>query len=244
MADLEQGTIYFDQQPIRFVLKRSSRRRTVGISIEPHGVQVTAPKRMPIDRVIALVSTKARWIAKHTQRLQRVEPPKRFVDGERHWFLGKELKLEVAPLQPELFADFSSARPVPSVELRGDTLRVQSGGLGVRDLLEGWYKAQAAQIIPQRVGHYCRGLGWPMPAVLIRNQKKRWGSCNSKGELRFNWRLVLVAPELLDYVIVHEMAHLKVLDHSPRFWRLVEQIMPDYRARHKALNQMAPVLQW
>lgn len=244
---MEHGTIYFDQQPIRFVLKRSSRRRTVGISIEPHGVQVTAPKRMPMDRVIALVSTKARWIAKHTQRLQGLEPPKRFVDGESHWFLGRELKLEVVSsakgLQPELFSfDFSRALP-PAVELRGDTLRVQNGGLPVREVLEDWYKVQAAQIIPERVEHYCRGLGWPLPRVLIRNQKKRWGSCNSRGELRFNWRLVLVAPELLDYVIVHEMAHLKVLDHSPRFWRLVEQIMPDYQARHKALNQMATVLQ-
>ena len=249
MLELEHGTIYFNQKPIRFLVKRSSRRRTVGISIEPHWVQVTAPKRMPIDRVIALVDTKARWIAKHTERMQQIEPPKRFVDGEVHLYLGRELRLEVVSpsrgLQPELFSFDFSRKPNSSVELKGDTLRVQvAEGAKVREVLEDWYKAQACSIIPSRVEHYCDQLGWLGPTVLVRNQKKRWGSCNAKGELRFNWRLVLVSLELLDYVVVHEMAHLKVLNHSPRFWRLVEQIMPDYKNRHRALNQMGTVLHW
>lgn len=271
MPDTEKATLYYQNKTIRYTIRRSARRRTVGITIDTQGVRVAAPKRMPLEQVIALVNSKARWIAdKHTEFRSRLEPRKRFVSGEEFLYLGRRVCLQVqselspprlgrgrrksnASMQPELF-DFNflltKPRPRAAVALKGNVLHVQAdvslrqSTKEVREILEGWYKTRAEEVIARRVQHYADQLGWRMPKVLIRNQKKRWGSCNAKGELRFNWRLVMLPLSVLDYVVVHEMAHLKVLNHSPRFWALVEQIMPDYRVRHQALHELGMGLYW
>ncbi len=271
MPDTEKATLHYQNKTIRYTIRRSARRRTVGITIDAQGVRVAAPKRMPLEQVVALVNTKARWIAdKHTEFKSRLEPRKRFVSGEEFLYLGRRVSLQVqsektlptprgrnrskppSSIQPELF-DFNflpaQPRPKAAVALKGSVLHVQANvsiqsTKEVREMLENWYKARAEEVIVRRVQHFADQLGWRMPKVLIRNQKKRWGSCNAKGELRFNWRLVMMPLRVLDYVVVHEMAHLKVLNHSPRFWALVEQIMPDYRARHRALHELGMGLYW
>ncbi len=270
MPETEKAVLFFQNQPIHFELRRSTRRCSVGITIDFSGVKVTAPKRMPMERVLELVRTKARWIVQKQAEFEQKKPePKRFVSGERFLYLGQELRLEVAgiseardqtlvqpkpkipaakALQADLFSfDFSIAIPAkvpkPSVVLEDLVLKIAHAP-NLRTQLERWYKLEAEQVIKSRVEHYCQGLGWKPPKVFIRDQKKRWGSCNAKGELRFNWRLVMAPLELLDYVVVHEMAHLKVLDHSPKFWRLVEQIMPDYKTQHQALHDLGPSLYW
>lgn len=268
MPELEQAVLYFQNQPIQFHIRRSSRRRSVGITIDMGGVRVTAPKRMSMDRILELVGTKARWIAqKQLEFAQKTPTPKRFISGERFLYLGQEVVLEVAALevrdslspkpktssakalQTDLFSfDFSvpitkPKIPKASVTLEQNVLRIAHAP-NPRVQLERWYKSEAERVIKARVEHYCQQLGWPLPKVFIRDQKRRWGSCNAKGELRFNWRLVMAPLELLDYVVVHEMAHLKVLDHSAKFWRLVERIMPDYKIHHKALNELGPSLYW
>lgn len=264
MPETEKATLYYQNRTIRYTIRRSARRRTVGITIDPQGVRVAAPKRMPLEQVVALVNTKARWIAeKYAEFKSRLGPRKRFVSGEEFLYLGRRISLQVQAepvargsrrgrgldlvLQPELFDfDFSTkTRPQAAVALKGNVLLVQAqASEEVREMLEHWYRSRAEEIITRRVQHYALQLGWPMPKVLIRNQKKRWGSCNAKGELRFNWRLVMLPLRVLDYVVVHEMAHLKVLNHSPRFWALVERIMPDYKARHQALYELGLGLYW
>lgn len=265
MPETEKATLYYQNKTIRYTIRRSARRRTVGITIDVQGVRVAAPKRMPLEQVVALVNTKARWIAeKYSEFKSRLEPRKRFVSGEEFLYLGRRVSLQVqtepvagskrrpdALFQPELF-DFDflpRPRSQAAVALKGNVLLVQAGTPNVhseevREMLENWYRVRAEEVITRRVKHYADELGWPMPRVLIRNQKKRWGSCNAKGELRFNWRLVMLPLRVLDYVVVHEMAHLKVLNHSPRFWALVEQIMPDYKARHQALHELGLGLYW
>lgn len=252
MPETEKATLYYQNRTIRYAIRRSARRRTVGITIDPQGVRVAAPQRMPLEQVVAVVNTKARWIAeKYTEIKRRLEPPKRFVSGEEFLYLGRRVSLQVqtgpAPSGRSQRAG-SGALPQP-VALKGNVLLVQAGAPKVpseevREMLEHWYRVRAEEVITRRVQHYADQLGWPMPKVLIRNQKKRWGSCNAKGELRFNWRLVMLPLRVLDYVVVHEMAHLKVLNHSPRFWALVEQIMPDYKTRHQALHELGLGLYW
>ncbi|MCS7069379.1 MAG: M48 family metallopeptidase [Meiothermus sp.] len=268
MSGSEKATLYYQNQAIRYTIRRSTRRRTVGITIDVQGVRVAAPKRMPLEQVVALVNTKARWIAeKYADFKRRSGPRKRFVSGEEFLYLGRRVSLQIQSdpgarpkrgrtqlgpsAQPELFDfDFSRTRPKAAVALKGKVLHVQANASSmqstkeVREILERWYRARAEEVIVRRVQHYADQLGWPMPKVLIRNQKKRWGSCNAKGELRFNWRLVMLPLPVLDYVVVHEMAHLKVLNHSPRFWALVEQIMPNYKARHQALHELGMGLYW
>lgn len=232
MPELETAHITYQNRPIPFIIRRSPRRRTVGITVDLQGIQVAAPSRMPLERVITLVETKAGWIAaKRSELNRRREPRKRFIDGESYPYLGRRVRLEVNP--------HPHKNPVA---LKGNVLEVRSED--PRAALESWYKARAQDVIQRRVELYCEALGWKVPPVLVRNQKKRWGSCNAKGELRFNWRLVMAPLELLDYVVVHELAHLKVLNHSKRFWGLVERIMPDYKERHRALNELGPGLYW
>jgi predicted metal-dependent hydrolase len=263
MSGTEKATLYYQNKSIPYTIRRSARRRTVGITIEVQGVRVAAPKRMPLEQIVALVNTKARWIAeKYTEFKSRLEPRKRFVSGEEFLYLGRRVSLQVqtepvaggkhrldSHFQPELFDFLPRPRSQAAVALKGNVLLVQAGnpnahGEEVREMLENWYRVRAEEVVTRRVQRYADELGWPMPRVLIRNQKKRWGSCNAKGELRFNWRLVMLPLRVLDYVVVHEMAHLKVLNHSPRFWALVEQIMPDYKARHQALRELGLGLYW
>ena len=101
---------------------------------------------------------------------------------------------------------------------------------------------QALKIIPARVEYFARIIGVTYGNITIRNQKTRWGSCSSKGNLNFNWKLVLMPQELLDYVVVHELAHRKEMNHSARFWAIVEQELPDYQKRRNELKKMGQLL--
>lgn len=236
--EAEKLTIVHNQRSIDISVKRSGKRRTVGITIDSSGVRVNAPLRMSMDRVIVLVKEKADWISKHHTRIEeKKEAPKRYVNGEEHWYLGRRLPLMlVSPLAPAKKQTRSMGKTA--------VIRVHATSPSVaKILLTQWYREEAKRLIEARVSAYAKDLGWPMPKVLIRGQKRRWGSCNSKGELRFNWKLILVPLEQIDYVVVHEMAHLKELNHSSKFWDLVEEIMPDYRARDKALNQFSLLLE-
>ncbi len=103
--------------------------------------------------------------------------------------------------------------------------------------LEAPYKKAAADYFPKRAAYYAPLLGVTYSRITIRDQKTRWGSCSSKGTLSFNWRLMLAPPKILDYVVVHELCHLREMNHSPRFWALVASILPDYKESRKWLKE-------
>lgn len=95
----------------------------------------------------------------------------------------------------------------------------------------------AKKLIPERVAYFAKHMGVTYGRITIREQKTRWGSCSSKGNLNFNWKLVLFEPELLDYVVVHELAHRIEMNHSASFWAIVESVLPDYKERRKRLRE-------
>lgn len=97
---------------------------------------------------------------------------------------------------------------------------------------------RARKVFPERIAYFAKQMGVTYGRVTLREQKTRWGSCSSKGNLNFNWKLILLPPELLDYVVVHELAHRKEMNHSAAFWKVVEEILPDYRERRKALKEI------
>ncbi len=103
--------------------------------------------------------------------------------------------------------------------------------------LEAPYRQAAKEYIPKRVAYYAGLLGVDYNTITIRDQKTRWGSCSSKGNLSFSWRLILAPPKVLDYVVVHELCHRREMNHSPRFWALVESIIPDYKTHRKWLKE-------
>ncbi len=98
---------------------------------------------------------------------------------------------------------------------------------------------KALKLIPERVEYYAGLMGVSYGRITIREQKTRWGSCSCKGNLNFNWKLMLMPPEILDYVVVHELAHRKEMNHSRDFWKIVEQVLPDYQERRKRLRELA-----
>jgi predicted metal-dependent hydrolase len=126
-----------------------------------------------------------------------------------------------------------------------DQLRVAVGEPGeeaVRDALERWYRRQARAQIEPRLDYATARAGTHYTALSIRGQRTRWASCSSRGAMSFNWRLLLASPEILDYVVEHEVAHLEVLGHSRRFWALVARRSPDYKRHERWLRHYGATL--
>jgi predicted metal-dependent hydrolase len=209
-----------------------SKRRTLALHITKEGgLEVRAPLKMSLEFIEAFVVSKQKWFAKHKQRMQESQPvPKSFVEGEQFLFLGKQY-----PLQ------FSDEQPSP-VEL-SDTLclatRLQSRAGKV---ITGWYRLQATQILADRVEHFSVLMSIKPKQIKINNAGQRWGSCSPNGNVNFSWRLVMAPLEIIDYVVVHELAHLLRHDHSGIFWSKVEAILPDYKLRRKWLKDNGRLL--
>lgn len=205
-----------------FFLKRS-RRRSVGLRVDANGLTVTIPLAMPEWRLIEILEAKSDWIA---DKLGSLKPPPAFAEGETLSFLGRTCVLRVSP------------SPKIRVGIEADTLLVAvPHPEKIRPALEAWYRKMALAHFAERVAHFSPILGVKPSALLLSSAKTRWGSCNSKGEIRLNWHLVRLAPELIDYVVVHELAHLIELNHSPAFWRNVERACPDYRNARRELGR-------
>lgn len=107
----------------------------------------------------------------------------------------------------------------------------------IQTLMEEWYRKKAREIFTKRVEYFAPQIGKRVNRIAIRGQHTRWGSCSSKGNLNFNWRLMLAPPEIIDYVVVHELCHLLHMNHSKDFWHSVEAILPDYKQRKKWLTE-------
>lgn len=227
---------------IGYRIVRSARRKTIALQIDESGLQVRVPERTGQRRIDSVLHDKAGWIIGKLDKWKdrRVREPRGFETGENFPLLGRMVGLE-------LVAHPTRART--RIDLNGDTLRIEvdrhlEGEMRtntIRRAMERWYRRQAEADFPERIRHYADLLNRPVTKVIIRDQKRRWGSCDSRGVIRLNWRLIGADPALVDYVCAHEAAHLVVQDHSSRFWAVVEQMMPDWKARRKRLNDEAPV---
>ena len=238
----ERGAVRFGESTIVFEVQRSQRRRkTVQITVDGGGVQVAAPVSTPADELRGIVRKRAAWIMRRSTAETLAAAPKRFVSGETLPYLGRNVRLLVE------HAD------VRSVSVRFDHWRfrvtVPTGVSdrerydGVRRAVVGWYRRRAAARLPLRVARWWPRLGhgdWPR--VLIRDQRRRWGSCAPDGTLRFNWRAMMLEPALVEYIVVHELAHLSIKNHGPDFWGLVVRAMPDAQQRRQRLREAGHLL--
>ena len=228
---------------VAYVFKRVPRRRHVHILVNGEGtIEVRAPWRFSLYRARALLRENAEWVLRTVDGARaRIARRPRLVTGACLPYLDESLRLDVrSRAQIGLFDD--GARPRRGrVERRGTVLRVSATSLGdgeLRDLVERWYRAEAAAHLSGRIEHYAPRLGVRPSKVTIRGQRSRWGSCSAKGAVSLNWRLMLAPGELADYVVVHELCHLRHLDHSPRFWAMVGEVIPDYRHRRRRLDAL------
>jgi predicted metal-dependent hydrolase len=205
---------------VEYLLVRRRGRRGVGLKVDETGLTVSAPATMAISRIEALVRESERWIVRKIAEWSARQVPKvEWRDGAPLHFLGEVLALRVA----------SGARP--HAQLIAGELRVATRGGGeeeIRRAVVRWYKRAAHEWLAERTRLLATRAGLEPPKVMISSAMARWGSCNSRREVRLAWRLVKAPLALVDYVICHELAHLRHMNHSRAFWAEVARQCPDY----------------
>ena len=229
----ESGLVAADDIVVPYRIVRSARRRrTLELRVEADGVRVSVPLRTPRHEIDAFVRSRIDWIKK--QRRTRPRPSAlEFVTGDVVPYLARPMPLEVVP---------GSGRTTSvHADLLGLRVTLARAATDPRDAvilaLRQWYRDRATEEITDRVAAWSARAGYEPRRVLLRDQKRRWGSCAKDGTLRFNWRLVMLEPAVVDYVVVHEIAHLVRPHHRPSFWAEVERLIPDYRARRRRLGE-------
>lgn len=230
---------------LEYTLRRSNRARHARLSIRPDGkLVVTLPTRAPERWAIELVETRQDWVVHHQDRLradqERFAARPALDDGRPIPLGGLAHRLEFAPLPPDRkrtrIVHDDAAEPTLRLELaRGDIRPVAT-------ILEAWLRGEARDAIERRVAVRSRDLGVEPASLAIRDQRSRWGSASRNGAVSFNWRLILAPAAILDYVVVHELAHLRQFGHGPRFWGLVRDLVPDTQAARKWLRTHEPDL--
>ncbi len=233
----ERDRVRFGDTTIEYQVRRSKRRKkTIQVTVDGSGVRVAAPMRTPDRELRAFVRKRAAWIIKHSANARLAAAPKRFTGGETLPYLGRNVRVVVEPAGP------------PSTEVRFHRWRFWVAALTtlddeerserIRRAIVEWYRDRAAERIPADVERWLPRLGrGERPRVLIRDQRRRWGSCARDGTLRFSWRAMMLEPALIDYVVVHELAHLTHQNHSADFWDLVRSAMPDADDRRRRLRE-------
>lgn len=239
----EKGMVQFGSRKIDFFVKRSSRRRTISLFVDPfEGVFLRAPIGLSLKSLSKLVQAKAVWILKKQRQIEEIKeflPKREFINGETFLYLGRQLRLKVVS---------KSIIDIPKVKIVEGrffvTLNSHFTKLGkqrvIRKALINWYKKHAQCILLNRVVIYSKKLQLSVAEIFLSNQSKRWGSCNTKGRIRFNWFIVMAPMSLIDYVVAHELCHLKHNNHSQDFWKLLGSIMPDYEIRRERLRREGP----
>ena len=242
MTATETSEITFGDTRLSYAIRRSPRRKkTVSVSVDPNGdVLLDAPQHLPTTRLDALVRRKARWIV---QRIRRVQSkgaalsPREFVSGESVLYLGRHYRLKVHP------------RVTEEAKLRGGWLHVSASqgarqATQVRESVVSWLRGHAAKRLSERVNKWQSKASVPMPRVMIADQQKRWGSCDNRGTIRLNWRIIQAPMRLVDYVVVQELVHLRHRGHGRDYWQAVGKVMPDYERRREDLRQLGLRLAW
>jgi predicted metal-dependent hydrolase len=197
-------------------IRRSNRALHARIHVDADGVEVVVPNHFPLRNVESFVQEKRPWIERTLRRLRESEerfPPARLCDGGEVPYLGERLALRVR---------VERSRTRAHVARRGSELRVRLGPrTPLADAVEAWYRRRARAEVAPRLDDAVARAGRSYARLQIRGQRTRGACCSPSGAMSFNWRLLLAPPEILDYVVEHEVAHLDVQDHSPRFWRLL-----------------------
>lgn len=205
-----------------------TRRRTIALIVERDGwLVVRAPLHVTDGQIHKFAESKADWIkAKQAQaKKNSAVVRKRYVEGEEFLYLGKAYPLEFVNHGSRLVYHHQK----PALVHNSKFLLAHTALPRARQLFVGWYKEQALRVISERVNLYAAKYGYTCRQVKITSARTRWGSCSPNGNLSFTWRLVMAPLAVIDYVVVHELVHLKVKNHSKDFWGQVGKIMPDYK---------------
>ncbi len=217
-------------QEITYTLTRS-RRKSIGLQISQYGLRISAPLHTPLPYIDNVLQQKAGWI---TNKLTQWQEKKSLVPvwtlDAAYPLLGEPWRITIKPtgeitLAPQLA--FAITQP-PEIELTPHR---------IEKFVMNWYQQQAITCFQQRIDIYAYKLAVPAPPFRLSQAKTRWGSCNSRGIISLNWRLIQLPLHLVDYVVAHELAHLIEMNHSKAFWEVVEKVCPGYLIARQELKQ-------
>jgi predicted metal-dependent hydrolase len=211
-----------------------TRRRTIALMITPDArLIVRAPAGVPLKYLEDIVAQKEKWIrrtqdAMRQRDLQRAE--KCFVQGELFLYLGADLKLEIEGKNS-------------GIRIDGDRLIFPAGFItDAKNKLVQWYRKEARRVFQERVSHFSSLTGIQYTSVRISGAKHNWGSCGPKGTLNFTWYLIMAPLPVIDYIVVHELVHVLIKNHSKSYWAKVSAIMPDHKSHRRWLNAHQHIL--
>lgn len=204
--------------------------------LSPHEMLVSAPERTTVAELEKLILTKADWIAKQAARLEALADTalnSAVTEGSQVLFLGQSYTIQVR------------LSAVCDVSCYNNTIVLsypQNGALNVETLLKDWYVKAAAKMFQEKTLFWAPRLGVTPQRITIKDQKTRWGSCSSNGSIAYNWRVIMAPPAVIDYLVVHELCHMAVANHSAKFWEMVELALPAYKAHRQWLKEHGRLL--
>lgn len=221
---VEQRNIHLSGKEISYTLKRSGYRRSISLRIDDRGLTVNAPLRASEKWLHSVLHEKADWVVEKLDGWQsKKAPPIFWAEGARIPFRGEEFVLTLTPR-------LRGAAP----QLHGEVLHVPVGmeaeAVQIEKAVSVWYRSEALRVFEECVAHFAPLLHVSPREIKLSSARTQWGSCTVRGVVRLNWQLVKMPLHLIDYVVVHELAHLVEMNHSPAFWQVVESVCPDYKA--------------
>ncbi|MRT30247.1 MULTISPECIES: M48 family metallopeptidase [Herbaspirillum] len=230
--------IQLGEHTIDFALLRS-KRRTIGFLVSDEGLRVTAPKWVTLAEIDNAIREKQRWILtklneRRERSARRLQPQMQWRDGATLPYLGADITLRIRTGQRQAVLLDEVTREL-NISLPAD-----AGEQQLKDRVQGWIQARAEELFGKRLMIYAEKLGVQYRSYALSSATTQWGSCTSDARIRLNWRLMHFALPLIDYVIAHELAHLREMNHSPRFWATVQSIFPEFESAKKALRDSAP----
>jgi predicted metal-dependent hydrolase len=234
--DRETRRIELGGEAIDYRLVRA-RRRSIGMEVHLDGLTVRAPRWVALRDIEGALRERAPWIVRSLaewRSRRRDAMPREWKSGARIVFRGVELALDLHP----------SPRPSIAADLFHLTVRHPHAHdeRQVAASVGDWLREQAWTLVAARVADHVRKVTAHPPTVRLSNGRSEWGSCNAKGVIRLNWRLVQLPPKLADYVVAHEVAHMVELNHSARFWAVVEALLPGHAALRRELDDWTALL--
>lgn len=230
---IEQRRIELAGKEITYVLKRTAKRRSIGLRIDDEGLTVAMPWRASEKWLHEVLRERARWIVEKLDGWRKAKPaPQQWQDGQPIPFMGEQLTLRVV-------GSLFDAPPL----LRGRQLFVHVTDAANQSVIEQtviqWYRCQAETVFKERVAHFAPLLNVSPREVKLSSARTQWGSCTARGTVHLNWQLIKMPLRLLDYVVVHELAHLVEMNHSAAFWRVVKHACPGYVKLRNELRKCA-----
>lgn len=230
--------VHVGEHTLDYTLVRS-KRRSIGFMIDDDGLRITAPKWVTLTEIENAICEKQRWIftklnERRERSARRLQPQMEWRDGGTLPYLGNDITLRILATQSAGIL-YDAATKELTVCLPSDAAEQQ-----LKDRVQGWLQLEAKRIFAERLPIYAEKLGVSYQSFALSSAMTQWGSCTADGKIRLNWRLIHFALPLIDYVIAHELSHLREMNHSPQFWATVQSVFPEFAAAKKALRDHAP----